>query len=274
MQIQTSLPSRLLPVLALLALTSCRDDEHIDQLQKEVRSLSDQFNQSQGELNRLKTQLNSIGKERDVLKEERARLDADLEAARKTLDKLQKDFATYRSQYRISMMKRAPGLGLGDFEVDGKTYRKVKAREATEEQLSVMHDSGTQKFAWSVLPDPIRKLFGIEKPGEFVMINYSTTSEKSAPLSREEQAKRHEGEVLEGQKQISAVQLELKNLAAEERANRKAIADARNKGLDTVDLQRKANAYSVKRAQLEHVERQLKQKLGELLRQDPRKKKL
>ena len=274
MIIQAALPFRLLFILAILTLPSCKDDEHLSQLQEEVRTLSDQQNQARSETNRLKAQLDSLGKERDALKADRARLDAEVETLRKTLDQLQRDFTDYRSKYRISMREKAPGMDLGDIVVDGRTYRKVKVREATEDLLSILHDSGLQKFAWNVLPVEIRKLFGLEEPGEHVMINYAAKKTEASPPSLDEMVKRRDAELMDIQKQIGGTQSELKNIAAEERYLRKAISDAKYKKLDDVNLKRALNALSVKRTRLDFEERRLKAQRDELLKSDPRKKKL
>lgn len=273
MKLSTRLLHCVLPVLSVLTLPGCKDDEHINQLQEEIRTLSDQQGQAQSELNRLKSQMNAIGKERDAMKEERAKLEAETESLKKALDQLQKDYATYRSQYKVSMRGKAPGMSLGNLVVEEKEYRNVTVREATETLLSVIHDAGTQKFEWPVLPDAIQRLFGIEKPGEYVVINYSNVAPTSENLSMEEKIKRHDAKMLELQKKIADLQTELTTLGQAERENRKAISDGKYKGLDIVKLQTAANAYSIKRTQLEFEARQQKKIQEDLLRQDPRKKK-
>lgn len=266
-----------LPILALsatviLTLASCRDDEHIGRLQQEIQTLSDQHNQTLGELNRLKTQLDSLGRERDALKDERAKLDAELESAHKTLNQMQKDFASYRAQYRLSMRERAPGMSLEDFELDGRPYRKVKVREATEDLLAITHDTGPAKFPWKSLPLTIRKIFGIEEPGEYVMIFYGREQTARQTATADERAMEHDSRILELQMKIGAIQNDLKSLADEERENRKALSTARDKKLPVVDLQRAANAFSVRRLQLEAELKQLRSQQDDLARQDPRKK--
>lgn len=264
----------LLPTLALCALTGChQDDGQANRLQEEINSLGEQQGQAQSELNRMKMQLNSLGQERDGLKQEKAKLDADLETLRKSLDQIQKDFAAYRTQYKLSMREKAPGLPLADFLVDGKSYQKVRAREATEELLTVMHDSGMQKFPWAALPDNVRTLFGQEKPGEYPMIDFTGLAASTRPATLEEQIARHDTRMTEMEQKIRDAEAELSLLTIDDSANRKALSDAKYKKLDTLNLERARNAYTVKRTQLDAELRRLNTNQEQLMREDPRKKK-
>jgi len=266
--------SCVLPILATLVLASCnKDDGQIARLQDELRSLGDQQNLSQSELSRLKSQLNSLGKERDTLKAEKATLEADLESARKMLDQMQKDFKTYREQYKLGMKTKAPGLPLGDFMVDGKSYQKVKVLEATDELLSILHGSGTSKFPWSSVPDNICRLFGHEKPGEFPVITFAFATTGSQEPSLKERIEQHDAHMVELQKEISALQSELKILGKSETDARKALATAKYKKLETVKIESARNAYSAQRIQIEARLRSLKKSQAEFIKQDPRKKK-
>lgn len=272
MSAKAHLPILALSATAILTLASCRDDGRVGQLQEEIQSLNDQHNQMLGELNRLKSQLDALGKERDLLKDERTKLDAELESAHKTLNQLQKDFASYRAQYRLSMRERAPGMSLEDFVVDGKSYRKVKVREATEELLAVTHDTGPAKFPWHTLPLTIRRIFGIEEPGEHVMVIYGRSQPSTASVGSDDKFREHSSRILDLQMKIGEIQKDLKTLADEERENRKALSIARDKKLPVVDLQRASNAFTVKRVQLEAELKQLRKKQDDLARLDPRKK--
>ncbi|MBX7207055.1 MAG: hypothetical protein K1X78_01980 [Verrucomicrobiaceae bacterium] len=259
-------------VLSLLVLAGCREDQaQIDRLQNEIRTLTDQQTSTQSEINRLKMQINSLGKERDGLKEETGRMEKELESARRTLEQLQKDYASYRSQYKLSMRSRASGMKLGDLVVDGKSYTDVVVKEATEEILSTIHSSGPKKFPWADLPDTVRKLFGIEKPGEYRTISFTRQTSEAAPLSIDEAIRRHDAEMLELQQGIA-------NREADEAKIRKARSEAvstlsmaKARGVDSGALARTVNVYDMKITTLEAEIRTLRTKQKELIAKDPRR---
>ncbi len=271
MNIRHPLTKSIFAATTLLALASCQDDAQINRLQEEIRTLTDQQGQTQSELTRMKMQLNSLGKEKDTLKEDKSRLEAELEGARKTLEQMQKDFASYRSQYKLSMKTRAPGLPLGDLLVDGKAYVNVKVREATDELLTVIHDTGTQKFAWNILPDRVQKLFGVEAPGEFVTISIKRAPESQVALSVDQRITVHDAKVLDLEQRISTLESEISNIGKAEKENHVAISTSNLKQLDTVNLRRAGNALAVKRTQLEAEISGLKKRQDQLMRENPRR---
>lgn len=274
MKITMPLPKYVVPALLLLVFPSCHpDDSQVNLLQDELRNLGDQQGQAQSELNRMKLQIETLSKERDAIKADKSRLDADLQSLRKSLDQMQKDYALYRSQYKLSMRAKAPGLPLGDFVVDGKPYKNVKAREATENFLAVLHDSGTQKFPWKSLPDPIRTLFGQEMPGEYPMIDFAAVGSAPKPASTEDLIARHDSRKLGLQKQMQENETRLADLKKAEAENRGALSEAKYKKLDTLNLERAQRAYEVQRIQLNAEHSMLKKSWEILMREDPSKKK-
>lgn len=256
-----------------LLLSSCNNDkEQIDMLQNEIRSVSEQQAQAQSEANRLKMQFNSITKERDGLKEEKAKLEADLEQARKALEQIQKEFANYRSQYKLSMKTRGVGMSLGDLLVDGQTYRNAKVRDVTDDILNVIHESGTKKFSWDNVPENIRRVFGFEKPGEFVTITLPGTRKAEAVLSTEERIARHD-------EQVQSIQGKINQLKREVIENRKTSGEMRmtrsrseSKKLPTVEIDRAINAIEAKQITIEAEIQTLERQQYELLKNDPRRK--
>lgn len=264
---------RSLLVVVPFLLGSCNSDkEQIDALQNEIRSVSEQQAQALSEANRLKMQYNSLSKERDSLKEEKAKVEAELEQARKAFEQIQKEFASYRSQYKLSMKTRGLGMSLGDFLVDGQTYKNAKVREVTDEMLSVLHDSGTKKFSWDALPESIRRVFGFEKPGEYVTISLPGSRKPDSPLSIEERIARHDQEV-------QAIQEKINQLKREATENRRTSLDMRStrsksniKKLPTVEIERAINAFDARQITIQAEIQTLETQQYELLKQDPRRK--
>lgn len=262
--------------LSILALPSCNEEqEQINRLQNEIRSLTDQQTLGQSELNRVKAQVSSMVKEKDSLKEEKAKLEAELESARKTHEQLQKDFASYRSQYKVSMRTRGPGMNLGELVVDGKTYLNVVVKEVTEELLMVIHNTGPMRIPWASLPVNVRRLFGIETPGEFQEVSFNTNAGNGAPPSTapvEEKIKWHDEQMRILEQEIRTHEAELEQIRKARAETYSVLAQAHAKKLDTAALSRSVNAFDMKTTKLNADILGLKKKQKNLLENNPRRK--
>lgn len=262
-------------LVSILALASCKEDQdQINRLQTEIRSLTDQQTLGQSELNRVKAQISSLVKEKDALKEEKTKLEAELEAARKTFEQLQKDFSSYRSQYKLSMRTRGPGMKLGDLVVEGKTYLDVVVKEVTEDLLLVIHNSGPKRFPWSSLPVNVQKLFGIEAPGEYRDVSFNKATTPSAPPATapiEEKIKWHDEEMRRLEEEIGTHESELERIRKARSEAYSVSAQAKAKKIDHVSLDRAVNEYGVKMTKLEAEISSLRKKQKDLMDHNPRK---
>ena len=147
----------------VMLLSSCQDDAQIRMLGDQIRALESSQAQSKAEMNRLQLQMRSVQAERDKLKEEKDKLQSQLDEATKALESVQKDFADYKNQYKLSIRRRAPGMELDMVEVDGKKYDKVKVRELTDTALTFMHQAGTMSVPLSQLKPDMQARLGYEK---------------------------------------------------------------------------------------------------------------
>jgi chromosome segregation ATPase len=266
-------PQRLAAIastLFLMTLASCNpDDSHSAMLKNEIKSLEDKHNQTQGELLRLKAQMTSLTKEKELLKEQKVKLEADLEAAGKALENLDKEFSSYRSQYKLSILERAPGMSLGNFVAEGKTYINVKVREVTDEVIAFMHESGTDKVRWESLPQNLQDLFGYEKPGTSRYVSYVPVSKTTQRDIGSERAQ-YEEKTSELRKQIAAMKSEMQGLRKNMTETGRATGDAKNQKMDTLDLERAKNAISARNIKLESEIQILENQLRLLQREAPK----
>lgn len=260
-------PKPLAGLAAALAVTlfpSCENQTQVNQLQSEIRTLNDQHTQVSSELNRLKMQINALSKERDTLKQENGKLETELDGAHKSLEQLQKDFNSYRSQYKVGMRSKAPGMSLGSLIADGTTYQQVKIREVTDDALSIIYEGGFKKLAWHSVPDAVRKTFGIEKPGEYVSYVAPKPSSE-VPLTRDQKIARRDKEIENLQRQLVQLRIELDEATKAKQNASTLLVKAQQKNLKTTDLERAKNLFDVKIMKLEADKATLESKQKELM---------
>lgn len=176
----------LLATLALL-LSQCDDGSaaRIKALRDEIDQMNQQSYDASQQMKRLQSQIEGAKAEKQKLEEEKQQVEKEREETKKKLDQLQRDFDTYKSSYKLSMQKRAPGMRIDDFTTpEGKAYRNVVLRELTDTYVNFTHDSGIIKLTAAQLPEPVQALLGFlikqaEEPREV-----STMSNRQINLQR------------------------------------------------------------------------------------------
>lgn len=147
----------------VVLLSGCQDEAQIRALGDQIRALEGIQAQTKAEMNRLQLQMRSVQAERDKLKEEREKLESQMNEAKKALESIQKDFADYKAQYKLSIRRRAPGMELEVVEVDGKKFERVRVRELTDVSLTFMHPAGTMSVPLKQLKPDLQKRLGFEQ---------------------------------------------------------------------------------------------------------------
>lgn len=188
----------------VMLLSSCQDEAQIRALGDQIRSLESSQAQSKAEMNRLQLQMRSVQAERDKLKEEKDKFQSQLDEATKALEAIQKDFAEYKNQYKLSIRRRAPGMELEMVEVDGKKYEKVKVRELTDSALTFMHQAGTMSVQLSQLKPDMQARLGYEK-GVPVMANGGSAAGLGSNMALDQ-------EMDQTEKRIAVLRTQLSNL--------------------------------------------------------------
>lgn len=155
---------RLVSVLALVfLLTHCDDGSaaRIKSLRDEIDQMNQQSYDASQQMKRLQSQIEGAKAEKQKLEQEKTEVEREREETKKKLDQLQRDFDTYKSSYKLSMQKRAPGMKIDDFTtIEGKAYRNVVLRELTDTYVNFTHDSGIIKLTAAQLPEPVQALLG------------------------------------------------------------------------------------------------------------------
>ena len=271
-------PNRLLClVLIPLVLAGCGEEQHQQQLKMlkdEIDVLTEHHMKAKSELVKLRSQVESLLGERKKSMEEKAEVEADLEAVKKAFEELQKKFDAYRAQYRLSMKTRAGGTDLGTLVVDEKTYLNVKVREVTDDLLVVMHDTGPAKFAWNIVPETVRKLFGLEHPGEHVVARPFERQLAKATLSIEDQIIKHDAQMLALQKEINQLAADEDALQLRVRATRKEIIRREKDGRDNTEQLQQRSLQNAEQVRLDVRIKQLRKQQDDLNRLDPRRRKV
>ncbi len=154
-------------ILTLLSVPCCNDhsgSEKAKALEVEIEQLTKLNSESEQTSRRLQSQVEAARVEKDRLKSEKAKLEEDRDAAAKELEKLKKDFETYKSRYKVSMKQRAPGMHLDDFAVNGASYHNVTLKELTDTYVNFSHESGVAKLSVKLLPDSLQDVLGVNIP--------------------------------------------------------------------------------------------------------------
>jgi outer membrane murein-binding lipoprotein Lpp len=149
-------------------LCGCRDEKQIRLLGEQIRGLERVEEQRSAQIEELNKQVRALEGERGRLKEEGEAMLPKVKAAEEALKALQEEFAKYKSQYKLSIRKRAPGMELGEVEVQGKRFEGVKVRQLTEEALIFVHEKGTTSVPLSQLKAELQTRLGYEMAAPFV----------------------------------------------------------------------------------------------------------
>lgn len=151
------LPYLILSLLA--ACLTCCDDPNASKaraLQNEIGQLQENIIDAQQTVKRLEIQVQAAREERKKLEDDKAKAGEQKTKAEEDLKKLKEDFEAYKARYKISMRQRAPGLLLGDMEVNGVAYYKAKITEMNDVSIRFSHHAGMSSALLKELPEPIR----------------------------------------------------------------------------------------------------------------------
>ena len=154
----------VLAILAACALPGCTDHASVAKVQDlevEIEQLTKLNSESEQATVRLQAQIEAARQEKDAVKAEKAKLEQDRAAASKELDELKTEFENYKVRYKLSMRKRAPGLHVDDFSIDGTTFSQVTLKELTDTYINFSHNAGVAKLSVKLLPEPLQDLLGI-----------------------------------------------------------------------------------------------------------------
>lgn len=155
---------RLVSALALVSILAHCDDgsaARIKALRDEIDQMSQQSYDASQQMKRLQSQIEGAKADKAKLEEEKIQVEKEREETTKRLEQLQRDFDTYKSSYKLSMQKRAPGMKIDDFTTpEGKAYRNVVLRELTDTYVNFTHEAGIIKLTAAQLPEPVQALLG------------------------------------------------------------------------------------------------------------------
>jgi chromosome segregation ATPase len=212
---KTSSRWTLFPLLTVLfATVGCQDNAQVRALSDQIRAMEASQGQARAELNRLQLQLRSLQSERDKVREEKEKLQLQVDEAKKALEGIQKEFEDYKKQYKLSIRKRAPGMELGQIEVDGRQFEGVKIRELTESSLTFMHLSGTMSVPLAQLKPELQRQLGYEE-GVKVMAGITRkTGLAAGGVARDQQLAELEAKITDGNKQLAKMRGQLQELEA------------------------------------------------------------
>ncbi|MFZ4596624.1 MAG: hypothetical protein ACOYOF_20385 [Verrucomicrobiaceae bacterium] len=179
------LPRRLACLTALTLLLSHCDDgsaARIKSLRDEIEQMNQQSFDASQQVKRLQSQIESAKDEKKKLEAEKAEAEQTAAETQKKLEQLQRDFDTYKSSYKLSMQRRAPGMKIDDFStVEGKKYSNIVLRELTDTYVNFSHDAGIIKLTAAQLPETVQALLGFlnkrfEDPKDVKMLTVRQTN--------------------------------------------------------------------------------------------------
>lgn len=147
----------------LSALPSChRSEGSLTDLESAIDDLSAKSSQ-------LKKAASALRSELTLLRESMASMAAELDktCAQAIADSTQQkqiveNFANYRIRYHDSMLKRAPGMVLGDLTIQSVAYHNVRVKSLDNWDLSFIHADGFSRVALKDLPDNLKNLFAFD----------------------------------------------------------------------------------------------------------------
>lgn len=205
-------------IASLLCGLGCQDNAQVRALNDQIRAMEATQGQARAELNRLQLQLRSLQNERDKVREERDKLQQQIDEARKALEGIQKEFQDYKQQYKLSIRKRAPGMELGQIEIEGKRFEGVRIRELTESSLTFMHLAGTMSVPLAQLKPDLQRKLGYEE-GVKVMAGITKGGRlATSGLARDQQLADLEGKIASANKDLARMKRQLQELGVKIRA--------------------------------------------------------
>ncbi len=258
----------LLPVAAAFLLSSCGQQQQIEILQTEISRNKRAMTELQDDMNRLQTQVKALTGERDKLKEGKAQLEAGIDKARQELEAVKKSFENYRSQYRVSMKTRAPGMALGELVVAGRSYTEVKVKEATDDTLCFLHSTGTEKMEWKALPPRIQQLFGQDVRA----IEESLLPQEPPPGAPiQQRIAWFDAHMHHFQQEIGELERDLEGANDDYRKNQSTISKLNYNKQDTTAQERARGAFEVKIQRIKADIKTIEDKQRKMMSNDPRK---
>lgn len=175
-------------VAGLFILTSCeRETASLSELENnlvEIKASTSQLKQSLGSL---KSDLQRAEYLRDSLATVVDESAVKARQAESSVRSLKTEFAQYRNDYRNVILRRAPGMELGEINVGGQPFHGVKVKSIDRWEVMFSHSGGMTKFALADLPDHLRELFAFDpgagpKQDDIVASYVGTVSKNSSAL--------------------------------------------------------------------------------------------
>ena len=206
--------------LAPLLLCQCDDGSsaRIKGLRDELQTLNHQIDDTQSQVSRLQSQIEASRAEKKKLEDDKAKAEEEREAASKALEQLKRDFETYKSHYKLSMRKRAPGFPLEDFvSTDGKAFKHVVLREITEDQVNFSHEGGLMKLHYKQLPETLQAVLGF-------LINFEETPRDVKAMTAKQINAQRRGT---RDQQLLEVETKMKGLRAQREKSVRSLGDLR-----------------------------------------------
>ena len=198
----------LIAIMACLTLAGCTDHTSVEKakaLEAEIEQLTHLNSQAQMASKRLDTKIEAALQEIERLKTQNAQLQADLEAKTQENEKAKKAFENYKAQYKLSMFKRAPGMHVDDFTIDGSNFHDVTIKDFSPTQLTVSHAAGVQKLNVESLPDSLRDLLGLN----IVLQTNNAGPETNSKQSQANQIAGHQRDVINAEAHKTAILAQL-----------------------------------------------------------------
>jgi septal ring factor EnvC (AmiA/AmiB activator) len=153
----------LLPLAFALSACDSSDNGRAKTLQGEIDALTQKQFEAQQAAKRLEGQIEASRAERAKLEEERDKVSAERDAAKKQVEQMQKEFDNYKSLYKVSIRRRAPGMKLEDFAIDGTTFQQVTLLELTDSLINFTHNTGVKKVELKKLPFHLQAILGFSE---------------------------------------------------------------------------------------------------------------
>ena len=172
----------LIAIMACLTLAGCTDHTSVEKakaLEAEIEQLTHLNGQGQMASKRLETKIDAALQEIERLKSQNAKLQSEIEAKTQENENAKKAFENYKAQYKLSMVKRAPGMHVDDFTIDGANFHDVTIKDFSPTQLTVSHAAGVQKLNVELLPDSLRDLLGLNIVLQANNVGQATNSKQS-----------------------------------------------------------------------------------------------
>ncbi len=213
----------LLPLAFLLTACNSSDNGRAQALQSEIDALTQKQFETQQAAKRLQGQIEASRLERTKLETERDKVSAERDAAKKEVEQMKKEFENYKTLYKVSIRRRAPGMKLEDFAIDGKVFQQVTMLELTESTVNFTHNAGVKKIELKQLPFHLQAILGFSEPEDTpreVAVSSTLTTKQVRDKNRleldaaDDYRRSIQDKVFEAKKRLSAARAQKQTLAA------------------------------------------------------------